>query len=71
MRNDAGDFAMMPEVEARARLSGRRVRLTVLAPFGAWAGRGTLRVLRTRTLDDDAVDLDCGYESYERLENVR
>ena len=37
----------------------------LLAPFGAWAGRGTLRVLRVRMHDDDSAELTVGYESYE------
>lgn len=63
-----GELTMMPEVDARAALDGRAVHFSVLAPVGAWAGRGTLRVLRARTLDESTVELVCGYESYERLE---
>ncbi len=37
---------LMPEVDARRALAGRRVRFSVLAPFGRWLGCGTLRVLR-------------------------
>jgi hypothetical protein len=59
------DLTLMPEVHARAALAGRRVRLSVLAPVGGWVGRGTLRVLRT-TECEDAIELVCGYESYER-----
>lgn len=55
----------MPEVQARAALAGRRVRLSVLAPVGPCLGVGTLRVLRT-TEDHDCIDLICGYESYDR-----
>lgn len=61
------DLTLMPEIHARAALAGRRVRLSVLAPMGGWMGRGTLRVLRT-TERDDAIELVCGYESYERSE---
>ena len=61
----ASDLILMPEVQARAALSGRRLHLRVIAPFGAWLGVGTLRVLRARERDD-TVELDCGYESYAR-----
>jgi len=61
------DLTLMPEVCARAALAGRRVCLSVLAPVGGALGRGTLRVLRT-TERDDAIELVCGYESYERYE---
>lgn len=61
------DLTLMPEVCARAALTGRRVCLSVLAPVGGALGRGTLRVLRTIERDD-AIELVCGYESYERYE---
>jgi len=64
MMNDTPDLTLMPEVHARAALAGRRVRLSVLAPVGGWLGVGTLRVLRT-TERDGAIELVCGYESYE------
>ena len=41
----------MPEVEARQALQGRRLRIDVLRPYGAWIGCGTLRVLRCKTLE--------------------
>ena len=59
----------MPEVRARAALAGRCVRLRVLAPLGGWLGVGTLRVLRA-VERDDAIDLFCGYESYQRGEKT-
>jgi len=55
----------MPEVQARAVLSGRRLHLRVIAPLGPWLGVGALRVLRARERED-AIELDCGYESYAR-----
>jgi len=55
----------MPEVEARAALAGRPVRMRVLAPIGPVFGVGTLRVLRA-TESDAFVELICGYESYDR-----
>ncbi len=61
----------MPEVQARRRLRGRIRALSVLAPVGSFAGKGTLRVLRVLAQDgagDDArLELMCGYESYERV----
>jgi hypothetical protein len=73
------DLVLMPEVEARAALRGRVIRLSVLAPVGAWLGVGRLRVLRAlerpsasalfQAQDDveqPLVELVCGYESYER-----
>jgi phage replication-related protein YjqB (UPF0714/DUF867 family) len=61
------DLTLMPEVCARALLAGRAVRFSVLAPLGGWLGHGTLRVLRT-TERDGAIELVCGYDSYERYE---
>lgn len=60
---------LVPEVQARRTLHGRRLRLSVLAPYGSWLGCGTLRVLRLRTNADDSVDLTVGYESYERVDD--
>ena len=57
------DLTLMSAVRARAALRGRRLRFSVLAPVGAYAGVGTLRVLRA-TDDDEVVELVCGYESY-------
>ncbi len=62
----------MPEVQARRHLRGRVGTLSVLAPVGAFAGKGTLRVLRVsfdelRTGSDQNIALVCGYDSYERV----
>jgi hypothetical protein len=65
MSEASRDLILMPEVQARAALSGRRLRLRVLAPFGSWLGVGALRVLRASERDG-VIDLDCGYESYAR-----
>jgi hypothetical protein len=62
------DLILMPEVQARRILGDRPIRLQMLAPYGAWIGRGALRVLRTRMLDaqgDKEVELTVGYESYQ------
>jgi hypothetical protein len=69
---------LVPEVQARRALRGRRIRLRVLAPYGSWTGCGTLRVLRLKIneplirrqaqdetgQDDSEVELTVGYESY-------
>jgi hypothetical protein len=58
----------MPDVDARFALRGRQLRYTVLSPYGAWFGRGRLRVLRMRTLESaegESVELILGYDSYE------
>jgi hypothetical protein len=65
MTDHATELTLLPYVEARAALSGRRLRLSVLAPVGNWLGVGTLRVLRA-TEREDFMDLVCGYESYHR-----
>jgi hypothetical protein len=62
------DLTLMPEVEARAVLAGRRVRMRVLAPVRAVLGVGVLRVLRA-TERDGCFDLICGYESYACVES--
>ncbi len=71
---------LVPEVQARRALRGRRIRLRVLAPYGGWLGCGALRVLRLKIVEpvgalrpdqDDAgqadreVELTVGYESYQ------
>jgi len=65
MSETNADLTLMPEVQARAALAGRRLRLSVLAPLGGWLGVGTLRVLRASE-HEDYIDLVCGYESYDR-----
>lgn len=63
---------LLPETQARRKLAGRAVSLTVLAPLGGYLGCGALRVLRVRTGaasvpgGEPLVHLDCGYESYVR-----
>lgn len=56
----------MAEVDARRALCGHSLAFSVLAPVGAFAGRGVLRVLRARPRDE-RIELVCGYESYEPL----
>lgn len=59
---------LVPEVEARRALAGRRVHLQVLVPFGSWIGCGRLRVLRSTLRQAESgepeVDLIVGYEAY-------
>ena len=57
------DLVLMPEVQARRLLGEERIRLRMLAPYGAWTGCGVLRVLRLKA-DDGEVELTVGYESY-------
>ena len=61
------ELVLLPEVDARRVLRDRRLRLSLLAPFGQWVGRGTLRVLRVADGDGE-TELTVGYESYERLQ---
>ncbi len=68
---------LMPETAARRALAGQPVVFRVLAPVGAYAGRGVLRVLRARpstttqsTADTTRIELVCGYESYDRLDTA-
>ena len=58
---------LVHEVEARRALGARRTRLQVLAPYGTWAGRGALRVLRVKIDERGDADVVAGYESYEPL----
>lgn len=61
------ELILVPEVEARRALRGHNLRVQVLAPYGAWAGCGVLRVLRLKVADDRSAELTVGYESYEPL----
>ena len=60
------ELVLLPEVDARRALRDRRLRFSLLAPFGQWVGRGTLRVLRVANGNGE-TELTVGYESYERL----
>lgn len=62
------DLILMPELDARRALRDRPVSLSVLAPVGSYAGRGVLRVLRARPIEE-RIELVCGYESYERFDD--
>ena len=63
------DLILARDIEARYALRDRRVRYTVLAPFGAWFASGALRVLRVRDASGpdgaDMVELVLGYDAYE------
>lgn len=63
------ELVLLPEVDARRALDARRLRVSLLAPFGHWVGRGTLRVLRVIS-GDDRTELTVGYESYERVDEL-
>jgi hypothetical protein len=60
------NLVLMPETQARRALSGEIARFRVLAPLGAFAGQGVLRVLRARACGG-GIELVCGYESYDPL----
>ncbi len=60
-----GDLTLMTDIDARAALSGRSIRISILAPVGLWLGVGRLRVLRAAE-HVGMVHLVCGYESYEK-----
>lgn len=65
------NLVMLTDVEARRALRGRAIHYEVLAPVGAWLGRGLLRVLRVKPQvegDTASLHLTLGYESYERPE---
>ena len=58
---------LVPEVEARHALRGRRIRMHMVAPIGPWIGCGKLRVLRIRTTQCDVgeiAEMAVGYEAY-------
>ena len=65
------DLTLVPEVEARRALGGNARRLSVLAPYGAWMGRGKLRVLRLHASSDGSSEIVAGYESYQPLDSAR
>jgi hypothetical protein len=62
------ELVLVPEVDARRALAGRRIRLQVLVPLGSWIGCGTLRVLRSTLRQAETgepeVELVVGYEAY-------
>lgn len=61
------ELILAREVDARRALRGRRLRFSILAPYGPWAGCGALRVLRLKTVGDESAEVVAGYERYERL----
>jgi hypothetical protein len=63
------DLVLLPEVEARRALRGRRIRMQMVAPIGPWIGCGTLRVLRlsvrqTQGESEEIAEIAVGYEAY-------
>ena len=58
---------MLPEVEARALLGGRRSTFRVLRPPYPALGTGTLRLLRL-VERDGYVEITAGYDGYERID---
>lgn len=61
------DLILVPEVQARRALGIRELRLQFLAPHGAWAGCGALRVLRLKVYEDKSAELTVGYDAYQPL----
>lgn len=60
---------LLPEVEARRALRGRRIRMQMLAPIGQWIGCGKLRVLRLTLRQpqgdsEEIAEMAVGYEAY-------
>ena len=60
-------LGLLPAVEARAILFGKRLRFRVLRPPFPAIGTGTLRVLRVSERDG-TTELIAGYDGYERIE---
>ena len=60
-------LALLPEVEARAMLGGKPIRLRLLKPQHAVLGIGTLRVLRVAERGE-RTELVVGYDGYERID---
>jgi hypothetical protein len=63
------DLVLVPEVEARRALRGRRIRVQMVAPIGPWIGCGTLRVLRLTVQQaqdetEETAEIAVGYEAY-------
>lgn len=64
------DLVLVPEVEARAALAGKKLAFRVLLPPYPALGLGRLRVvrLRDRAVNESAeTELLCSYEGYERF----
>ena len=59
---------LLPEVEARALLGGRRLSLLVLRPPYPAIGLGTLRVLRVSERGE-RTEVVAGYDGYQRLQS--
>jgi hypothetical protein len=59
-------LALLPEVEARAVLSGRSLSFRLLRPPYAALGVGTLRVLRV-VERAGRTEIVAGYDRYERI----
>jgi hypothetical protein len=60
-------LSLLPEVEARAILSDRRLSFRLLRPPYAALGRGELRVLRV-VEGELRTEIVAGYEGYERID---
>ncbi|HEY1868391.1 MAG TPA: hypothetical protein VGG70_08825 [Candidatus Cybelea sp.] len=63
------DLVLVPEVEARRALRGRRIRMQMLVPIGPWIGCGKLRVLRLQVVSgetEEIAEMAVGYEAYRK-----
>ncbi|MBD5654802.1 MAG: hypothetical protein IAI50_06425, partial [Candidatus Eremiobacteraeota bacterium] len=60
-------LVLLPEVEARAVLSGRTLRFRLLRPPFAAIGTGALRVLRVVERAGD-TEIVAGYDGYDRID---
>ncbi len=61
-------LALLPEVDARAALSGRTLSFRMLRPPYPAIGTGTLRLLRVAERDG-TTEMIVGYDGYERIES--
>jgi hypothetical protein len=62
-------LVLLPEVDARAALSGRTLSLRMLRPPYPAIGTGHLRLLRVAERDG-TTELIVGYDGYERIESA-
>ncbi|MBD5632848.1 MAG: hypothetical protein IAI49_00090 [Candidatus Eremiobacteraeota bacterium] len=61
------ELRMLPEVEARGLLGGRRLSFRLWRPPSAASGLGVLRLLRVAE-SDGRTEIVAGYDGYERID---
>ena len=64
---ESESLALMPLVDARARLPSGPLRFRLLRPPYAVIGLGTLRTLRVRDCDG-VTEIVAGYDGYARID---